>query len=52
MKITLTKSQAYNIITACEWAQNDDFSDSDPINKMWQRIIDKLQKAIEEDEAK
>ena len=49
MKITLTKGQAYNVIQALEWAKNDDFGESDSINRMWQRIIDKIEKELEEE---
>lgn len=48
MKIALTKDQAASIITACEWAIDDNFSMSDPINQHYQRIINKLEKAIRE----
>lgn len=46
MKIILTDLQALFIIDACKWAQNDDFPPSDPINKRYQRIIDKLNKKL------
>lgn len=48
MKINLTKDQAASIISACEWAINDNYSWSDPINQHYQRIINKLEKAIRE----
>lgn len=49
MKVCLTESQAYMVINALEWAQNPDFPESDPINKSYQRIIDKLNKRLKEE---
>lgn len=46
MKINLTNDQIGSIITACEWAINDNYSMSDPINAHYQRIINKLEKAF------
>lgn len=46
MKIVLTNEQARLTIEALQWAQNDDFPDSDPFNRKYQRIINKLEQAL------
>lgn len=46
MKIILTEAQGYIVIDALEWAQNPEFGVSDPYNKMYQRVIDKIRKEI------
>lgn len=46
MKISLTEDQAYATITALEWAIDDNFPMSDPINARYQRIIDKIKKQL------
>ena len=45
MKIILTNEQARLTIEALHWAQNDDFPDSDPFNRKYQRIINKIEQA-------
>lgn len=49
MKVSLTEAQAQMVVTALEWAQNPDFPDSDPINKIYQRIINKINKRLKEE---
>lgn len=50
MKITVTKSQAYMILEALEWAQNPDFPDYDPLNAKYIRIENRIRKALGEEE--
>ncbi len=50
MKIVLTDRQARLAIQALEWAQNPDFPDSDPFNLSYQRIIDKLENGLKDNE--
>lgn len=48
MKLVLTESQACLVVGALEWAQDPNYPVSDPINKGYQRIIDKINKQLKE----
>lgn len=47
MKITITESQAWDIMDALEWAINPEFGKSDKYNRRYQRIIDKIKKELD-----
>ena len=51
-KLNFTEEQVKSIIKACEWAINDDFPASDPINSHYQRIINKFEKSLVEKQIK
>ena len=48
MKINLTESQAWATLRALEWAKNDQFGESDPINRSYTRIQNKIVKELKE----
>lgn len=45
-KMNFTSEQLGSILQACEWAINDDYSMSDPINAHYMRIIKKIAKEL------
>ena len=45
-KMNFTSEQLGSILQACEWAINDDFPMSDPVNAHYMRIIKKIAKEL------
>lgn len=52
MKLILTDNQARLVLQALEWAENDDYPDTDPHNACYIRIENKIRKALGEKERK
>lgn len=47
MKLHITKEQAKALTGAVGMARNEDYPDSDPYNKQYQRLREKLEKLLE-----